>query len=96
MEENIDEMMDRYSIAKQKTSDDERLKLAYQAVMQDENGILVLRDLIKKTHVLKSSFTADSKVTAFKEGERNIGLYVIANMSKADKELCDKVFMITE
>lgn len=61
---------------------------AYKDLFATPSGKIVFHDLLKQTHLLKTSFAAgNSDVTAFKEGERNIGLKILANIGYDEKEL---------
>lgn len=59
----------------------ERLK----TVMQTHTGRCVLFSILEMCHVYQTSFTGNS-ATFFKEGERNIGLRLIADMIEADED----------
>ena len=59
----------------------ERLSKAYRRLFKSgtADAEMVYRDLLKRCHVFHSTFRADStKRQDFMEGERNIGLYLIA------------------
>jgi hypothetical protein len=54
----------------------------YAATFGTPNGRRVLWDLLSKCHVFQPSFKPGQspEMTAFREGERNIGLQVMATM----------------
>nr|BDD45122.1 hypothetical protein 11 [bacterium] len=54
-----------------------RTRLAVQTVMQSRNGRRFVFELLEQCGVLESSFTPDALQTAFNEGKRNAGLFVM-------------------
>lgn len=55
----------------------EQLLSDYSRVFGTPEGKRVLWDLLVKTHVFSTTFTGNS-TGFFKEGERNVGLYLLA------------------
>lgn len=49
---------------------------AYRDLWQTPQGRVVLGDLLMSCHVFEPSFAPDALSTAFREGERNIGLRI--------------------
>ncbi len=48
-------------------------------VLETEGGRRFVWRLLEAAHCFHSSFSADAALTAFREGERNIGLMVLAD-----------------
>jgi hypothetical protein len=55
-----------------------------QKVLSSKEGRLVLWELLCRSGVFRSSFSQDSHQTAFHEGERNIGLVLLAQVNEAN------------
>lgn len=55
-----------------------------RAAMADPVARRVLWRVLEKCHVYQTSFTGHGARDAFNEGERNIGLFLIAEMTEAD------------
>ncbi len=49
--------------------------------------------LLESTHMLSTSFSGDAMTMAFREGERNIGLRLWADIESASPELLAKTMM---
>jgi hypothetical protein len=66
-----------------KTRDDaaqqaQAVRVAYRAVFASPMGQEVLADLLRRTGVARATFVAgDPGVSAFNEGQRRVGLYVL-------------------
>lgn len=59
--------------------------LAVSKVMKTAEGKTVLMALLRRTHVWAPSFvTENATLTAFREGERNIGLMLMDDMNEAE------------
>lgn len=56
-------------------------------VMQTPQGRRVLKGLLSRTHVFAVSLSGDVAATAFREGERNVGLSLMSDMREADAEI---------
>lgn len=57
-------------------------ELALRSVMVNPDGQKVLREILRRTHIFAISLSAGNPdATAFKEGERNIGLSLLGDMS---------------
>ena len=67
-------------------------ELALLAVMSSADGQKVLREILRRTHVFSISLSAGHPdVTAFKEGERNIGLSLLGDMSVVSPSLMSAI-----
>ena len=58
-----------------------KLAEAYHQVFSSGDGKLVLADLMSRFHVLGPSFAGDPYTTAFREGERNVLLYIAEKLA---------------
>lgn len=56
----------------------------YGAVFGSDQGKRVLLDLLGHCHVLGSSFDPDPCKTAFAEGQRDVALYILAQVQQGD------------
>ena len=62
-----------------------QLQIAYAVTFDSESGKQVLRDLLEFCHVFQSSYIPEKGMdTAFREGERNIGLRVLDQLQIKD------------
>jgi hypothetical protein len=68
-----------------------QLKTDYEFVFRTAEGERVLNDIIKSAHVLEPTFTPDPYETAFREGERNVALRILALLNYTPKDLGVKV-----
>ena len=69
---------------------DDRLLCAVSALLDSENGKLVLYELINATGVFASSFTGNS-ATYYLEGKRAVGLYLYQLLMTADPHALQKL-----
>ena len=53
----------------------------YKFVFGTTQGKLVLADILRRTRVLSTTFAKDPHETAFREGERNVGLMILSEVS---------------
>lgn len=54
------------------------LRLSYRALFASPTGQEVLADLLRNTGLARSSFVpGDAGLSAFREGQRRVGLYVV-------------------
>jgi hypothetical protein len=59
-------------------------------LMADLRGRRLMRRILERTAVFKTTFTGEFASTAFREGERNIGLWLIAEVqATAPERLAD-------
>ena len=76
---------------KQKKAEDDRkraeFELALGALMASADGQKVLREILRRTHIFAISLMAgNSDITAFREGERNVGLSLLGDMNAVSPE----------
>lgn len=65
-----------------------KLNLALSNVMKTADGKLVLMHILSKAHVWSPSYAGDNAaLTAFREGERNLGLSIMADMNEAEPDI---------
>ena len=63
---------------------------AYKDIFSSQSGKIVLHDLMKKGHMLKSTYApTDPYSSAFQEGERNIVLKIMSNLEFTETQLSD-------
>ena len=62
------------------------LKETYRSVLMSEDGEKVMEDLGARFGLWKSSFTPDSDETAFREGQRDVVLF-LTNIIKDHKPI---------
>lgn len=69
----------------------EQLFKDYRATFGSDHGKRVLADLFQRCHVYQPSFTSSARgfpeLTAFREGERNVALQIMAIMYLEGKDL---------
>lgn len=65
---------------------EKRIKDAYRALSSHQQGRELLWDLLSKCGVHTTSFRESTQTMAFLEGQRNIGLYLEARLTKAAPE----------
>lgn len=86
--------------AKRRTDADRRraeLRLAFVHTMESPDGALVLRTILEKTHIYRSTYVkGDANDMAWREGVRNVGLWLLAQMSDADADLAFSVLRTTK
>lgn len=82
-----------------KKAEDERKRAEYlldlNRVMQTPEGQRVLRAILVRTHNFAVSFAGDSAATAFREGERNVGLSLMGDLSEANAEVFGSILKAT-
>ena len=63
---------------------DERIKdEVLKKLLETREGRSWVHALLERTHIWRSSFALDALAMAFAEGERNVGLYVLADLMQA-------------
>lgn len=63
----------------------QQLTAAYKHVFSTEDGKLVLHDLLRSCHALKSSYCRENTHdTAFAEGQRNVALRILGFLNVTD------------
>lgn len=71
-------------------------ELALLSVMNTTDGQKVLRELLRRTHIYAISLVyGDATATAFREGERNIGLSLLGDMNAVAPELTGAIMRET-
>lgn len=76
---------------KQRHADEKSRHLAavavedFQWLMKDKRGRRIVWSLLERTGVFRSSFTGNSE-TFFREGQRNVGLFLMAQIHEACPE----------
>jgi hypothetical protein len=55
--------------------------------MQDPHGRKYIYDLLASVGIYSTTFSANALTMAFREGERNIGLRLVADLTEASPEL---------
>lgn len=69
------------------------LKKDYADVFGSPAGIRVLNDILTMTHQFQTSFSFQgNNQIEFREGERNIGLFIIKKMTEASQTALFKAF----
>lgn len=66
---------------RQQTAIEEQNAKDFLAIMETPGGRRFIRRLLDATHVSQTSFTGEPMSTVFKEGERNIGLWLMAQIN---------------
>ena len=61
------------------------MKATYRQVLSDKDGAFVIDDLEKRFNVNSTSFSKDPYETAFREGQRDVVLFIKSSM-KEQKE----------
>jgi hypothetical protein len=61
------------------------MKATYRQVLNDKDGAFVIDDLEKRFNVNSTSFSKDPYETAFREGQRDVVLFIKSSM-KEQKE----------
>ena len=79
-------MTEQVELQNQKNDDEERqLKNDFKRTFSSQHGMRVYKHILERCHVFNTTFTGNSK-TFFLEGERNIGLYILAMLNLANYE----------
>jgi hypothetical protein len=63
---------------------------SYQRLFASEDGIRVMKDLMKSCHFYDTTFTGDVYESAYKEGERSVILRIMRTI-KLDPRDIDKI-----
>jgi len=62
-----------------------QLQIAYGVTFNSETGKQVLHDLLEFCHIYHSSYMSEAPMdTAFREGERNVGLRILKELKIED------------
>lgn len=58
----------------------------WREVMNDENGAKILRLILEESGIYRTTYVrGDQFDTAFREGQRNLGLWLLNKMGQADQ-----------
>jgi len=82
LHEEVQQVQDE---AKKKDLEFKNLLHDFEKTFSTESGKRIYRHLLERCHVFSTTFTGNSK-TFFLEGERNIGLYLLAMREMATAE----------
>jgi hypothetical protein len=58
------------------------LKATYKSVFQSDDGKQVLEDMEKRFGLWRTSYVPDSDETAFREGQRDVVLFIHATLKE--------------
>ena len=56
--------------------DPKDLRATYKSIFESEDGQIILEDLSRRFGVYRTSFVPDSNETAFREGQRDVLLFL--------------------
>lgn len=92
-----DEMVD-IRTRQQEQAELERINLlrAYQRVMDDEHGIMVLRHILGFTNYRCTPWDKHAGVMAHNVGKMEVGNFITAHMAEADTDLYCKLMVYDE
>ena len=77
---------------KKAKADEGQLTTDYRLTFLGETGQRVLADLIDHCHLFKPSYVSqDPGETEFREGERNVMLYILSRLQLPEKEIIEEV-----
>tara|TARA_R100000995_G_scaffold28663_2_gene12649 strand:+ start:537 stop:749 length:213 start_codon:yes stop_codon:yes gene_type:complete len=63
----------------------DELKATYKSVLNSDDGLRVMNDLSSRFGLWKTSYTPNSDETAFREGQRDVVLFLL-NMINENKK----------
>lgn len=58
------------------------LKATYKSVFESDDGKQVLEDMEKRFGLFRTSYVPDSNETAFREGQRDVVLFIHATLKE--------------
>lgn len=70
-----------------------RYEKALANVARSPDGLIVLRGLVAKAGLTRSVFHENAALMAFNEGQRNLGLAVLADISRVAPEAAIKILL---
>ncbi len=70
---------------------EQQLRRAYRDLLDMDQGKLVLDDLCNKFYFLDSTFEGDPSLALFREGSRNVVLYILGMMKTPDDNTIKEV-----
>lgn len=98
-QENPYDLRGQHRREQTKQTEDAKKRAEYlldlSTVMQTPEGRRVLRAILVRTHNFAVSFAGDPAATAFREGERNVGLSLMGDMSEANAEVFGSILKET-
>ena len=66
--------------------DPKDLRATYKSIFNSEDGQIILEDLSRRFGVYRTSFVPDSNETAFREGQRDVLLFLHSTLRDEPKE----------
>jgi len=66
--------------------DPKDLRATYKSIFESEDGQIILEDLSRRFGVYRTSFVPDSDETAFREGQRDVLLFLHSTLRDEPKE----------
>ena len=66
--------------------DPKDLRATYKSIFESEDGQIILEDLSRRFGVYRTSFVPDSNETAFREGQRDVLLFLHSTLRDEKKE----------
>lgn len=66
--------------------DPKDLRATYKSIFESEDGQIILEDLSRRFGVYRTSFVPDSNETAFREGQRDVLLFLHSTLRDEPKE----------
>lgn len=72
-------------------------RLHWRNVMDSTDGAHVLRAILAETHLFRTTYVrGDAQETAFQEGKRAVGLWLLAKLGRADKDLAKVLVTVSD
>ena len=66
--------------------DPKDLRATYKSIFESEDGQIILEDLSRRFGVYRTSFVPNSDETAFREGQRDVLLFLHSTLRDEPKE----------
>ena len=66
--------------------DPKDLRATYKSIFESEDGQIILEDLSRRFGVYRTSFVPDSNETAFREGQRDVLLFLHSTLRDEPKK----------
>ena len=66
--------------------DPKDLRAAYKSIFESEDGQIILEDLSRRFGAYRTSFVPNSDETAFREGQRDVLLFLHSTLRDEKKE----------
>ncbi len=78
--------------AKAEDADDDQVRIDYRLTFGSDHGRRVLADLVEQCHLFHPSYIPeDVGGTQYREGERNVMLYILSRLQLPQKEIIEEV-----